>query len=466
MKEISEEQRYLLRAFRRRQYPMSTAFRLLSRFLQDKSEDEPLDPAWTAIWEKHRPYATRRLPARVLKQIDETLAPTELIDKEVFDIRINENTKITFLLGAGTSTPSGIPAVDKLLSELWKRARKIGREDLDRLAKWCNERGITNIEDLLTAAYISNFAAKNRNITSLLDYFVFSGGRELSEEEEEYLPSRHRPVITSEIDVSSISSLQDTLQTLFALLTSTMISAVPNPANEAIVDFAKEHKETTIITTNYDGCMDEALLRTGMGLKGTIASHNEDRDNSDAVELIKMHGSINWAYCDSCHDAREFDLLELKKLYEEDKISYPVMGICKNCGGLRRPLLVPPLSFKFLMFPDLVNIWNSARQSIEGADYLVVVGYSFSEADTYIIKVISRSMFMSKNQKMIIINTNKNLVPVLRERFSAHLDGFDDRRILQVCKNCEEILPNILKSIRGKAGKKKKTKSTPKKSTR
>jgi len=469
MKEISEGQRSLLEQFRRQGHSIDRGINLIYHFVRQKSEDEPLDPAWTTIWDKHKKYARTRLPRSLFKSIDETLARIELIDKEVFGIRINENTRITFLLGAGASTPSGIPAVDKLLSELWKRARKIGREDLDRLAKWCNERGITNIEDLLTAAYISNFAAKNRNITSLLDYFIFSGGREVSEEEEEeeeYLPSRHRPSITSEIDVSSISSLQDTLQTLFALLTSTMISAVPNHANEAIVDFVKEHKETTIITTNYDGCMDEALLRTGMGLKGTIASHNEHRDNSDAVELIKMHGSINWAYCDSCHDAREFDLLELKKLYEEDKISYPVMGICKNCGGLRRPLLVPPLSFKFLMFPDLVNIWNSARQSIEGADYLVVVGYSFSEADAYIMKVISRSMFITKNQKMIIINTNKNLVPVLRERFSAHLDGFDDRRILQVCKNCEEILPNILKSIRGKARKNKKTKSTPKKSTR
>lgn len=372
-------------------------------------------------------------------------------------IKVNDDTKVIFLLGAGASSPSGIPTVDKLLSELWNRARKIGREDLDRLAKWCDERGITNIEDLLTAAYVSNFAATNRGITSLLDYFLFSRGRELPEGEE--FLSRRRSIRASEVDVSSISFLQDTLQTLFGLLTSTMISASPNSTHDAIVEFIKGHKNTSIITTNYDGCMDEAILRNGMRLKGTIGSESEE-NNPDAIQLIKMHGSINWAYCDSCQGVREFDLLELKETYENDKLSYPVMGICKNCGGLRRPLLVPPLSFKFLMFPNLIDIWNSASQSIEEADYLIVVGYSFSEADTYITKIISRSMSMNENQKMIIVNTNPNLVSTLRDRFSAHIDGFDEKRILKACESSEKILPELLESILGKRDLKKKKKST------
>ena len=326
--------------------------------------------------------------------------------------------------------------------------------------EWCEKRGITNIEDLLTAAYISNFAARNRNITSLLDYFIFSGGRELLEEEE-YFIRRGRLLRNAEIDVSSISFLQDTLQTLFGLLTSTMISASPNPAHQAIVDFIKEHKNTSIVTTNYDGCMDEALLREKIPFKGTIGGKNEN--NPNAVQLIKMHGSINWAYCDSCQDVQEFDLLELKKIYEEDRLSYPVMGICKKCGGLRRPLLVPPLSFKFLMFPNLIDIWNSARQAIEEADYLIIVGYSFSEADTYITKIISRSMSMKNNQKMIIVNTNPNLVPILRERFSAHIDGFNEKRILKACESCEQILPKILNSMLGKRTSATKTRSISKK---
>jgi len=456
MGEISKKQKMLLEELDRREYPSRVAIRLIYEFLEEKPDEEDLDPRWKDIWKKYEHYARRFFPPPLIKEIEEILQSIKSVDEDIGKIKIDENTKITFLLGAGASAPSGIPTVDKLLSELWKRARKIGREDLDRLAEWCDDREISNIEDLLTAAYISNFAARNPNITALLNYFIFSGSRELSEEEE-YIIRGRRVSRTTVIDVSSISFLQETLQTLFGLLTSTMISASPNPTHKAIVDFIEKHKNTSIIITNYDGCMDEALLEEKIPLKGTISGENED--NPNAVQLIKMHGSINWAYCDSCQDVREFDLLELKKIYEEDKLSYPVIGICNKCGGLRRPLLVPPLSFKFLMFPNLIDIWNSARQSIEEADYLIIVGYPFSEADTYITKIISRSMSMKDNQKMIIVNTNPHLVPLLRKRFSAYIDGFDEKRILQGCERCGKILPKILDSMLDKNSPKKKTKT-------
>jgi len=458
MDKISRKQKYLLEKLKSRLYPTKIAIHRIYEFLVEKPEKEPLDPEWKDIWNIYKRYAERTVPTEVIVEIEEIISQSLIkpVDEDIWKIKIDEDTKITFLLGAGASVPSGIPTVDKLLSELWKRARKIGREDLDKLAKWCNDRGIDNIEDLLTAAYISNFAARNPNITALLDYFIFSGSRELSYEEE-FMFRRHKISRTPDIDVSSISFLQDTLQTLFGLLTSTMISASPNQTHEAIVDFIKKHKKTSIITTNYDGCMDEALLKAKIPIKGTISGENED--NPNAVQLIKMHGSINWAYCDSCQDVQEFDLLELKRIYEEDKLSYPVIGICKKCGGLRRPLLIPPLSFKFLMFPHLIDIWNSARQSIEEADYLIIVGYSFSEADTYITKIISRSMSMSDDQKMIIVNTDPNLVPTLRDRFSAHIDGFDKKRILQACKSSDIILPKILDPMLDRKSSKKKSKS-------
>ena len=169
------------------------------------------------------------------------------------NIKIEDNTKIAFLLGAGASAPSGIPTVNSLLPELWKRAKKIGRDDLDNLANFCEERKLRNIEDLLTAAYISNFAVKNSNVNSLLSYFLMR--------EEQLTRNRLR---TSQVDASSISFLQDTLQTLFGLLASTMISANPNPTHDEIVNFVKTHPESSIITTNYDSCMDEAILKAGM----------------------------------------------------------------------------------------------------------------------------------------------------------------------------------------------------------
>jgi len=196
-----------------------------------------------------------------------------------------------------------------------------------------------------------------------------------------------------------------------------------------------------------------------------MVGDERQKRNSGAVKLLKMHGSINWSYCNSCQDFQEFDLLKMKKFYEEDTISYPVVGICKKCQGLRRPLLVPPLSFKFLQFPPLVQVWNSARRSIEDAEYLVIVGYSFSEADTYLTKIISRSMGRSPNQKMIVVDTNPKLVNTLRERFDAHIENFDKKRILKVCESCENMLPKVLNSMIGEGDAEKEETSTQSKKT-
>ncbi len=465
MNDVSEEQQSLLERIQSGRYPRRTVARQLLTFISDKPEGELLDPAWIDVWHTFEPFAADYLSPRACERISEAMRAVRRVDEGVWDLRVSSKTVVTFLLGAGASAPSGIPTVDKLLEELWERARKIGREDLDRLATWCREQRITNIEDLLTAAYLSDFAAKKPNITSLLDYFLFAGARERSEREE-YLSSRRRSIRPSGVDVSSVSFLQDTLQTLFGLLTSTMISASPNAIHHAIVDFVAKHPKASIITTNYDGCMDEAILRTRLSRKDT-AGAEQAANCPQSIEPIKMHGSINWAYCDSCQDVREFDLLELKETYEEDRLSYPVLGICKNCGGLRRPLLVPPLSLKFLTFPNLIDIWNSARQCIEGADYLVVVGYSFSEADTYLTNIILRSMSMKERQRMLVVNTDSSLVPTLRERFSVHIDGFEQARILRACQKAEEILPEILDGMLvGKAGTKKAASKKKKKVAR
>ena len=203
---------------------------------------------------------------------------------------------------------------------MWDKAKKLNRDDVDELAKFCEKNGIKNIEDLLTAAYLSNFAAKKNSVISLLNYFLFSD----KTKDNEFFRRRR---MSSDVDASSISFLQETLQILFSLLTSTMITANPNSAHDAIAKFANEHKKTAIITTNYDCCMDEALISNNLQIKKSIDS-NVTNNSNQGIELVKMHGSINWASCESCQYTREFNLSKMKKMYMDDSASYPVIGIC------------------------------------------------------------------------------------------------------------------------------------------
>ncbi len=436
---ISRDQELTIQRSMRNKNP----FRIFRELLElVKSGNEPIDSRWRPIWEAVRSDVVESVgaPEHMIDEIDEAIQRIELIDERIWQLDLQEEDTVCLLLGAGASAPepSAIPTVMQLLPELWRRAGKIGREDIDRLANWCNEHSIKNIEDLLTAAYLANFAAKNPNVSDLLDYFLFRAGA------EERGRSRERAGVTR-VNTASVALLQDTLQVLFSLLTSTMIPASPNLGHEAITNFVKEHKHSSIVTTNYDGCMDEQLIHAGIEPNTNVDESKVVPANG--IDLVKIHGSINWSYCESCHEVRDFDIIRLKKAYQEDTATYAVIGICKNCGGQRRPLLIPPLGFKFIIFPNLIKLWNSAREKIESANYIVVVGFSFSEADTYINKIIERSMTRHDDQRMIVCDPNAHLVQSLRNRFSARIDDFEESRILAANGSADKVVPKVLQRL-------------------
>ncbi len=439
MADISRQQSRLLEGARRSRDPFRVV-RSLYEMLTEHS-DEPLHPEWKNLWEAN--YAeiisTEIAPESVVKRIEREIKKIDAIDGQIKQLTLKPTNRVCLLLGAGASAPepSSIPTVANLLPELLRRAGKIGREDLDRLADWCNEHKIDNIEDLLTAAHLADFAAKSSSVTDLLDYFLFRASS--SEVESGPLGRRRSP---PRVNASSIALLQDTLQVLFGLLTGTMIPARPNAGHEAVVNFVKKHPKSSIVTTNYDGCVDEALIRANVPVNTYIDETGAANDS--AIDLVKIHGSINWSYCDSCHDVRDFSLLDLKAAYESDTTSFAVIGICKNCGGQRRPLLIPPMGLKFIIFPNLINLWNTARISLETADHIIVVGFSFSEADTYINKIVERSMTRKSNQRLIVCDPNWGLVRNLRRLYSARIDGFDESRILSAQGSAEKILPEVL----------------------
>lgn len=415
----------------------------IMRFLVDLVDrEEQLDVQWKQVWAETATIAKRlgSLSPSLFDRIDSIVNAIPGIDSQLRTLRLAESDSVCMLLGAGASAPapSSIPTVMQLLPELWRRARKMGREDIDRLATWCDRNSIENIEDLLTAAYLANFAAKNAQISGLLDYFFSRSAP------DEPAARRTRIGPSSRIDAASIALLQDTLQVLFGLLTSTMIPAPPNSGHEAIVSFVDRHRKSSVITTNYDGCIDEALSRAKRPVNFLL---DDSVPPESSIDLLKIHGSINWTYCESCHDVRTFDLLRMKDDFESDTASYAVIGICRNCQGQRRPLLIPPLGFKFILFPSLIRLWNAARERIEASDYLLVVGFSFSEADSYINKIVERSMAIKDSQKIIVCDPNPKLVRSLRARFSAKIDNFDQSRILAAIGNSAEMLPDLLESF-------------------
>ena len=64
-----------------------------------------------------------------------------------------------------------------------------------------------------------------------------------------------------------------------------MIPAQPNAGHDAIVNFVAKHKNTAIVTTNYDGCIDEAFLNH----KVVLRTYLEARIHDDHVRLPRVY---------------------------------------------------------------------------------------------------------------------------------------------------------------------------------
>jgi len=417
--------------------------------------EEDLHPDWVQVFEEKKDGISRYLGQDAFNTLVERLTPFIPFERSLTDLEPDKLT-ITFLLGAGASkpAPSSIPTVKELLPHLLERARRLDRDDVTKLADFCEGKKIDNIEDLLTAAQLATFCSKNPFILGLLNYLLYRRESEVPEEEFIYeetrgFPSRRRirHSIESSADLSSVAFLQDTLQVLFGLLASTMLPSQPNRAHESIANYSLSHPKTTIVTTNYDCCMDLAL-----GAVSYLFNYSIDFDNSqthravgtEGSNLIKMHGSLNWYYCETCQEVQLVDITESIRRHMNDEAPYCVIGICRRCGGQRRGLLLPPLAMKFDVAPPLTPLLSAAETAFEKADLIVVVGFSFAEADLYISRMLSKAMQTSNNQKLVIVDPDSGVIKRVRRKFKASIPNFDVNRILRMTGDCATLLPQFL----------------------
>ena len=401
---------------------------------------ESVHPDWLPVFQKNRSSLKSVASPKQFREIEQFVQKMSPVDPRVADLNPEEGS-LCFLIGAGASKPhpSDIPTVGELLPYMLDRARRLDREDVTKLADFCEERGIENIEDLLTAAQLAAFCSRNPNILRLVDFLLYADRTQ--EPGEARRRRRH-------VDLSSVAFLQDTLQVLFALLSSIMLPAKPNHAHGAIVKYAQSHSDSHIITTNYDCCMDLALREKNVDFSYGLDFINLDLPNGaikSGIGLTKLHGSLNWFYCETCQDVLLIDIKETVDDFLKDKKPYPVIAVCRVCGGQCRPLLVPPLAIKFDLAPPLVRLLDRANEAFKAAKTIVVVGFSFAEADLYISRMLSKSMQVSKEQKLLIFDPEWSVVGRIQRKLEASIPDFDPNRVLRVRGDCAELLPKFLK---------------------
>lgn len=174
--------------------------------------------------------------------------------------------------------------------------------------------------------------------------------------------------------------------------------------------FSNIDDKDLIITFNWDTIIDVTLEHiNNTHYKMYRELFNEDhlslRDFYNKGKYLKLHGSVNWAYCYNrdCIVNRKLQLLTGKdgtlqsySLSESDR--------CPICGKRIAMVIVPPTSNKITIHRDsfIHKQWLAVREGLRYCGKLVFIGYSFPPADSH-----AEWLFRQIN---FLINTDKSFV--------------------------------------------------------
>jgi hypothetical protein len=134
--------------------------------------------------------------------------------------------------------------------------------------------------------------------------------------------------------------------------------------------------------------------------------------------VAKMHGSINWLYCDCCRRAFSVPMQEVGKLAAQvlspDEVqelygeSAPPRLACPRCGvdlGVR----LATFSFqKALRAPMFETSWLEAEKALRGAHRWVFIGYSLPAADFEFKYLLKRTELARKKRPEVVVVTKRS----------------------------------------------------------
>jgi hypothetical protein len=140
----------------------------------------------------------------------------------------------------------------------------------------------------------------------------------------------------------------------------------------------------------------------------------ETKQFDSKVQIVKMHGSINWLYCDCCHGLFWFPPHESLKVAQQilraqeweaiDPEYFRTEWTCLYCRNV--PLGTRLATFTYLKaldFPMFQKSWFSAERLLREAKRWIFVGYSLPAADYEFKYLLKRTQLSREVQPEIII---------------------------------------------------------------
>lgn len=293
--------------------------------------------------------------------------------------------KSTYILGAGVSSLAGVPTLNEFLPKAFSEVKlKLGNDMYGKACFgsvekfWKDELPNSNVEELLSFIDFKIAIAKDSKVKEL---------------------KRIRSALIYLITTTIKQTIKD----------STEISDMYHKFVHAC-DFNKSQ----ILTFNWDLLIDNRFgQKIDYGSK-IIKKHPESNSVTSQCEynvpFLKLHGSINWLYCDDCMTTYYFFAQKSGQEYYEGKNKKCINSQCNE--NKLKPLLVLPTFKKFEKerkggkkseYDSLGEIWRNASRFIKECDKIVIIGFSFPLTDQHFRLFLKNALTKRQNVKLKIV---------------------------------------------------------------
>lgn len=319
----------------------------------------------------------------------------------------NEFPRVVFFFGAGSSYSQGIP----LQSEIFPQILKLEGNEFG--APECVQR----VKLFVDEHFKTKDSTPNlEEIFGFIEYFI---------REDMVLGSTWRQQELRELKRYLIKCIH-------------YVISKPKKENDAIHEFWNNvklfNKEIAIITTNYDCLLEDNFGQCypDMLLDFCVDFANFEGDavglhpfnwwddatkpgryfeNSTRIKLLKVHGSLNWRYCECCE--RVFLTPFNNDLKPDKNDDGQLITHCPyhkiELGSILRPPSHVELNSNYLT----KRLMREASKIFETVEHLVFIGYSFPEADVHLRAILRRSL----NPECYITVINKSRSEELIDRY-------------------------------------------------
>lgn len=294
-------------------------------------------------------------------------------------------------LGAGASAWAGVPT----FSNFRKKAEDV----------------YNNLPDGSTEKNIFRDVLNNWRTGNIEDYY------RSFEMRKKFKPS---PVDRSNSD---IITAEDIVTVICNTIQKSAIKTKPKWYYELLIFILQDEGFNSIITTNWDILLEsgrEHYLKECLINYEGISAYDRELPIKGDYHILKLHGSLNWGFCEKCKEAYYTDKKKCDILISSEGL------VCKKCQNKLKPLVIPPTISKLSEIENpkyapvqLVNIWKRAYEYLSTCEKIYFIGYSLPDTDTETKHFIAEALRDNPYLKEVFIISN--------ETYTASRDNLERR---------------------------------------